>query len=496
MNKSLIFFFALFLAFPYLLPAQVQPDRNCATNQANALLLQHNPEYKQRSLQVDEQAKLYLESRKNQKNSAAGDTITVVFHVVYNNAQQNITDAQILSQLQILNEDFNQLNADTINIPGPFKQAAGNPGIYFCMASLDPDGNPTTGITRTATNRTSFRFTENQMKFTTQGGHNIWKPELYLNIWVCNLADNVLGYAQFPGGPANTDGIVLRYSSLGKFPFNTFPGPYNQGRTATHEIGHWLGLRHIWGENEDDCTDSDQIADTPNQAGKSSGCPKFPKISCNNGPNGDMFMNFMDYTNDNCMHLFTRNQSEKMNAVLQTSRNSLLASNMCSDKLNADFRAEPDAIFPGESTSFFYYPNGRRPTSFLWQFEGATPSSSTEKDPKNIRYDNAGSYTVTLTVSDGTGSDIETKVGYLKVTSRELQLYPNPPEAFVTIASPAGTKMKHVWIYSTSGQLLFESNAESRELEVDVRSFRNGVYVVRAQTTSDNFLGQLLLINR
>src|SRR5688572_15112067 len=496
MNKLLTLFFALLFAFPLLLTAQVLPDRGCATSQANALLIQKNPEIQRQFLQVDEQVKRYLESRKNLKNSAAGDTITVVFHVVYNNAQENISDAQLHSQLQILNEDFNRLNADTINIPGPFKQAASSPYIYFCLAKLDPEGNPTTGITRTFTNRTSFRFNDNQMKFTAQGGINSWKPELYLNIWICDLADNVLGYAQFPGGPAATDGIVLRYTTPGRFPFNTFPGPYNQGRTATHEIGHWLGLRHIWGENEDDCNDSDQIADTPNQASKSGGCPKFPKISCNNGPNGDMFMNFMDYTNDNCMHLFTRNQSEKMNAVLQTSRHSLLASNMCSEKLNADFRAEPDAIFPGESTNFFYYPNGRRPTSFLWEFDGATPSSSTEKDPKNIRYENAGAYTVRLTVSDGTGSDTETKIGYLKVTSRELQLYPNPPESFVTVASPAGSQMKRVWIYSTTGQLLYETTADSRTVEVDIRSFRNGVYVVRAQTKSDNFLGQLLLITR
>src|SRR5688572_30677000 len=129
MNKLLTFFFALLFAFPLLLTAQVLPDRGCATSQANALLIQKNPEIQRQFLQVDEQVKRYLGSRKNLKNSAAGDTITVVFHVVYNNAQENISDAQLHSQLQILNEDFNRLNADTINIPGPFKQAASSPYI-------------------------------------------------------------------------------------------------------------------------------------------------------------------------------------------------------------------------------------------------------------------------------------------------------------------------------------------------------------------------------
>ena len=249
------------------------------------------------------------------------------------------------------------------------------------------------------------------MKFTNQGGNDGWTPDLYLNIWVCNIGGDVLGFAQFPGLTPNTDGIVLRYTSIGRFPFNPFPGRYTGGRTATHEIGHWLGLRHIWGTDENTCTDSDFITDTPNQLTFSSGCPTYPKPSCNNEPFGDMFMNFMDYTVDNCMNLFTQDQSDKMNAILQTTRRSMLASNMCSNKLNADFRAEPDAIFPGESTNFYYYSNGRKPTSFLWTFEGATPSTSTERDPQNIRYDNPGPYTVSLTFSDGTASDTETKVG-------------------------------------------------------------------------------------
>lgn len=497
MNKFLLFaFFAFFWFWGPLRAQETVPPRGCTTYEVNQAMLRSNPAFALKQKEIEAAAGQFLQARKNLRTSAFGDTITVVFHVLYNKPEQNISDAQLYSQLQVLNEDFNRQNADTINTPAPFLQVSGNPKISFCLASLDPEGNSTTGITRTFTNKTSFSATNNQMKFTNQGGKDGWRPELYLNIWVCNLGGDVLGFAQFPGLTPATDGVVLRYSSIGRFPFNTFPGRYTSGRTATHEIGHWLGLRHIWGDDGDDCTGTDLIDDTPNQGGQSSGCPAYPKVSCNNEPFGDMFMNFMDYTVDNCMNLFTRGQSEKMNAILQTSRRSLLASNMCSNKLNADFRAEPDAIFPGETTNFYYYSNGRKPTSFFWTFEGATPGTSTERDPKNIRYDNPGPYTVTLTVSDGTASDTETKVGYLKVTSRELQLYPNPADAFVTVAGPASTKLARVWIYSLSGKLLFEATLNERTLEVNTRSFPNGLYLARAATDNGRNLGQLLLINR
>ncbi len=497
MNKFLISLFVSLFAFQINSNAQANfTERGCATNEVNAELIRNQPAYAQKLIQTEELARQYLENRKNQRSAAAGDTITVVFHVIYNAPQENIPDAQLYSQLQILNEDFNRRHADTVNTPAPFRSVAGNPRITFCLASLDPDGNPTTGITRTKTNISSFVATENQMKFSNRGGKDAWMPELYLNIWVCNLGGDVIGFAQFPGGPLNTDGIVVRFSSVGMFPFNPFPGPYTRGRTATHEVGHWLGLRHIWGENDNDCNDSDGIADTPNQGDKSSGCPAFPKVSCNNEPNGDMFMNFMDYTVDNCMNLFTRNQSERLNAILHTSRRTILASNMCSNILNADFRAAPDAVFPGESTDFYYYSNGRRPTSFLWQFEGATPATSTERDPKNIRYENAGSYTVSLTVSDGSTSDTETKIGYLKVTTNKLQVYPNPASSLVTVGGPAGTKLQKVWIYNTSGQLFLEGTTTERTLDLDIRSLRNGLYMVLGKTENGKLLGQRLLIQR
>ncbi|HSI89568.1 MAG TPA: zinc metalloprotease, partial [Adhaeribacter sp.] len=285
----------------------------CGTTQAHEVLLHTVPGLAESNRALEEQAQHWLANWQLQRGYRTGDTIPVVFHVVYNAPQENISDVQLLSQLAVLNEDFNRKNADASQTPDAFKPLAGNPQLVFCLAALDPNGLPTTGITRTNTSRTNFAHTETAMKFDSEGGKSAWNPELYLNIWVVNLAGNFLGFAQFPGGPAATDGIVLMYRSTGRAPANPFPGNYNRGRTATHEVGHWLGLRHIWGEDETSCTDSDLVEDTPNQKGPSSGCPIFPKISdCNPTPPGEMFMNFMDYTNDACMNLFTHGQAARM----------------------------------------------------------------------------------------------------------------------------------------------------------------------------------------
>jgi hypothetical protein len=497
MTKTFTLLFATVFAFSFAAHAQeTEPGRNCATDEANALLWRNQPEYKNLMQEVEKAATLYLQNRPGQRTHTLGDTIPVVFHVLYNTPQQNISDLQILTQLDVLNEDFNRRNPDATNTPAPFLSVAGNPQVYFCLASLDPDGKPTNGITRTQTDQTSFEYTENKMKFTAQGGRDAWDRNLYLNIWICNLSNNILGFAQFPGGPAATDGVTLLYRTVGRTPLNPFPGPYNRGRTGTHEVGHWLGLRHIWGEADNSCTDSDLIADTPNQDARTSGCPSFPRISCDNGPNGDMFMNYMDYTNDACMNLFTAGQVDRMNAVLHTSRAALLQSNTCSNVLNADFRAIPDAIFPGQTTDFFYYSNGRQPTSFSWVFEGGTPRTSTEKNPQDIRYDAPGAYTVTLTVSDAFGSDTETKIGYLKVTKNELQLYPNPADRTLTIGAPADQTLTEVGIFNSIGQLIRKYRAEERTLTVDVRDLPKGLYVVRGVTNRNENFGQLLLIFR
>lgn len=249
-------------------------------------------------------------------------SIPVVFHVVYNTPEQNISDAQILSQIDVLNEDFNSRNLDVINVPSAFQFSVGKGGIRFVMAQFDPSGNPTNGITRTYSPVTSFSSSGN-VCFTSLGGHDAWNTAQYLNIWVCNKS-GAAGYATYPwSGNPLSDGVIVKYTYVGRVGTFTNNWNYQRGRTITHEVGHWLGLIHIWGDAP--CGD-DLVADTPTQGAANGSCPTFPHITCSNSPNGDMFMNYMDYTYDACRVMFTVGQTERMNYYLSTTRLSLLSS--------------------------------------------------------------------------------------------------------------------------------------------------------------------------
>lgn len=253
-------------------------------------------------------------------------TIPVVIHVLYNNTVQNISDAQILSQLQSLNNDYRKLNADASNVPAAFASLAADARIVFCLAKIDGFGKATTGIIRKYTSTQSWTA-DDGMKFSVQGGDNAWDSKRYLNIWVCNLFGRSLGYSSTPGSQAEKDGLVIQYDAFGTT--GTVATPFNKGRTLTHEAGHWLGLQHLWGDAN--CGD-DGIADTPPQQGFNNGCPSFPhKTSCSINGNGDMFMNYMDFTDDACMNMFSKGQAIKMRSMFAAggARNSFLNSAVC-----------------------------------------------------------------------------------------------------------------------------------------------------------------------
>lgn len=252
--------------------------------------------------------------------------IPVVVHVLYNTSEQNISDEQVISQINSLNKDYRRLNADTVNTPGAFKSVAADTRIQFCLAKQDPQGNHTSGIIRKYTKTQQF-LADDAVKFSSKGGDDSWDATRYLNIWVCNLFGRTLGYGVLPGGPADRDGVVIKYSTFGTV--GRVAEPYNKGRTATHEVGHWLGLKHLWGDSA--CGD-DGIADTPPQETSNTYCPGFPHLSsCSADSNGDMFMNFMDFTDDRCMNLFTQGQKKAMRALftLGGPRNSFLNSTVC-----------------------------------------------------------------------------------------------------------------------------------------------------------------------
>jgi hypothetical protein len=222
--------------------------------------------------------------------------------------------------LEVLNRDFRMTNPDVASLPAVFQPLAADARIEFELATTDPQGNATDGITRTQTTATGFPD-DDTVKSTASGGADAWPADKYLNVWVCQLTNNLLGYAQFPGGPAETDGVVILHTAFGNS--GTAAAPFDLGRTTTHEIGHWLNLRHIWGDDGTGCNGDDFVSDTPNQAGSNGGTPTFPHVTCNNGPNGDLFMNYMDYTDDVAMFMFTGGQVARMQACLDTDRSSI-----------------------------------------------------------------------------------------------------------------------------------------------------------------------------
>jgi hypothetical protein len=283
------------------------------------LLAETKPEYRARRLEVEEQTRRSLASGQAMRVAAKLITIPVVVHVVHRTDEENMSDAQVKSQITALNRDYRARNRDKSQVPAPWKSLVLDSKIQFALATKDPSGKRTSGITRTVTTAASFDV-NNGVKSKKTGGVDPWPTDRYLNFWVCNLGDGLLGYAQFPGGPEATDGVVILYTAFGTQ--GTATAPFDKGRTGTHEVGHFLNLRHIWGDRND-CSGNDFVADTPTAQAANFGKPKFPHVTCNNGPNGDMFMNYMDYVDDASMFMFTMAQIARMNATLAGPRKKL-----------------------------------------------------------------------------------------------------------------------------------------------------------------------------
>ena len=325
---------ALLLLAPGLAGAQTHEGegRTCATWEIHEDLLRTDPDYRRRYEENERFTDDYVRRNAGSGLRSGIFVIPVVVHVVHANDTQNVSDAQIQSQIDVLNADFRRLNADVGLVPAAFKPFAADTRIQFQLARRDPDCNPTNGITRTRTTAAPFnpppdgRPLDDPVKFTARGGRDIWNRDKYLNLWVAELRTPVLGYAAFPGSPAQIDGVVIDFRAFGTN--GTAAAPFNRGRTATHEVGHWLNLRHIWGDDEppNECTGTDEVADTPNQEGPNYRCPGFPRVTCSNGPNGDMFMNYMDYTDDRCMFMFTSGQALRADAALAGLRRNLAGS--------------------------------------------------------------------------------------------------------------------------------------------------------------------------
>lgn len=219
--------------------------------------------------------------------------IPVVVHVVYSNSQQNISDQQINSQIDVLNADFRATNSDASKTPSEFAGLVADSEVSFSLAAV---------------NRHSNSRAEWGTRDEVKAVYPPVSPESTLNIWVANIGGGILGYAQFPGGPAATDGVVISPQYFGNTGY--LAAPYDGGRTATHEVGHYLNLRHIWGDGR--CQQDDFVADTPSSDGPNYGCPSYPTVNCRSN---DMTMNYMDYVYDDCMYMFSEGQKARMRTI-------------------------------------------------------------------------------------------------------------------------------------------------------------------------------------
>lgn len=344
--KKLLLFSAL--AFGLVSHGQ----RTCGTPQKIQELIAQDPSFEQH---YNNTRQLLQDNAQNQAfstNSTAQPTVVVtvpvVVHVLYKNAQQNISDAQIASQIAVLNADYRKLNADfTSVVPAVWQSLAADMEINFVMATTTPTGNPTTGITRKSV-PSSFVFDD---QYYQSAGQPAWNTLEYLNIWVGNFSQpGLLGFAYPPAAAgAPFDGLCIDYNNFGTM--GTVMVGFDKGRTATHEIGHYFGLEHPWGDDFSACgtgANSDGVADTPATNNPYYGCPNFPNNTnaCTATTNGSMFMNFMDYTDDACMAFFTNGQKGIVTAAINGPRNSVLS--------NLDFAAVSSVkVFPNPANNEF-----------------------------------------------------------------------------------------------------------------------------------------------
>lgn len=287
---------------------------------------------------------LNAKSISEQSTESSGEVYTIpcVVHIVWTNQFQNLDEETIMEGIQVLNEDFRRTNADAGNVMSEFLPVVADSEIEFCLANTDPDGNPHPGIIRVETD-VNFFSTNNDVKFDNSGGSTAWPRDEYMNIWLCNLTSSLLGYAQFPNGNASTDGIVTDFAYWGKnIQGNTIPS----GRTGTHEVGHWLGLRHVWGDG--DCNADDFISDTPLADDSNFGC-QIGTNSCTEPVDDlpDMVNNYMDYSSDPCQNSYTQGQATRMRSFLEPGgfRDGLAVSGKCADLIKND-AALIDLFFP------------------------------------------------------------------------------------------------------------------------------------------------------
>jgi hypothetical protein len=458
--------------------AQTEPRPVCGTMEHMEYLKQQNPNLEAQMQEYNTQLNKWIaENGENTRNENAVITIPIVFHILYNTTAENISDAEIQSQLVAMNADFMGTNADASKTPSVFKSVAGNPQIQFCLAQRTPDGKATNGIIHKSTTKASFS-TNDAAKFSSQGGDDAWDTKRYFNIWICDLGSSLLGYGEFPTGTAtNTFGYVGHYKYTGTINSSS---PYNLGRTTTHEIGHCLNLRHIWGDAN---CGNDGVADTPTQESENYKCPSFPHVTCSNGPNGDMFMNYMDYSDDACMNMFTKGQSTRMLAVINSAPySSLKTSDGCQPltpaSVNITSSDADNTICEGTSVTFTAAPTGATSPTYQWKVAGTNAGTGV-------------TYT-TSTLKDGDVVTCEMTSGSATVTSNSIKMTVNPIPPTPTITQNGAVLTSSA---PTGNEWYFNGSPISGATGQSYTTTKNGNYIVKATVKGCIAISNIVVIN-
>lgn len=484
---------------------QLNQVHKCYTNEHLDFLHLVHPGLKENIKQTFETAQAHAEQKASIKSLF--DTtyrIPVVFHVVYNGSIQNLDQALLESQIEVLNEDFNRLNIDTANTRTIFKDRASSVGFEFFLATIDPDGNPTNGITRTPTTEVYNFFDLDAMK-NASTGKAAWDTDEYLNIWVCDLGGFILGFAyppsaapNWPAGqsPSSVDyeGVVLHYEIVGRNnPLATGQlAIADQGRSAVHEVGHFWGLRHIWGDSGNpfapgvdcDLSADDGFSDTPHAGNNSqaTGC-NFSKNTCINSEapdEPDMIENYMDYSTETCQNMFTEQQANLMRSMAVIGRPNL--ANVIKDE-NINI-AQGQWIVLNNTDTFFLDGN-------------SSVNINAGDEVMFLNMNNGFNYTAsngaTFNANDEVILSEEGNVSFSSdpnsIRSQEIdlvQVYPNPAQNLIQISNPQGILFNSVKIISITGQVVLEiALIENLDLKISIQAIHSGAYFLQFVNQSE-----------
>lgn len=453
-------------------PSLTAQQERCKTAILHEKMLEENPALREQEAEREQRLQKWIERQKTSKVQSSVVTLPVVVHVLWRTASENISDAQIQSQISVLNKDFRKLNSDFSTTPAAFQSVAADTEIEFSLA----------GITRTQTTVDDIGDTD-YYHSTADGGKDSWDVDHFINIWVCDMGPSgILGFAYLPGyGSFSYDGIVIGHQYFGTTGTASGSYPYNKGRTATHEVGHYLGLYHIWGPGNGGCSQDDYVSDTPAQDIEKYGCPSYPQYDdCTSSGAGIQFVNYMDYVNDACMTMFTAGQKQRMLSALNNYRPGLLTSTPSppSNPLVAsvNVQASNDCTFPNVGSASVSISGGVTPYSVTWA------SGETGTSASNL---SEGSQQVTVEDSDGASEVLSFSISLpdeltAQITQVDAVTCPGGSDGRLRVTAQGGTG-SYSYLWSSGDRYALANGLSAGTYRVTVTD-QNGCRVISSRS--------------